>query len=43
MIKKINCTLDTYDWVMAGADPPVPQCRNQTESYGVMKARNDYH
>ena len=43
MIKKINCTLDGYDWVMAGADAPVSRCQNQTKSYGLMKARNDYY
>lgn len=37
MIKMINCTLDDYAWVMEGADPPVPRCQNQSESYATIK------
>ena len=42
MIKMINCTLDDYAWVMEGADPPVPRCQNQSESYATIKASYEY-
>ena len=42
MIKMINCTVDDYAWVMEGADPPVPRCQNQSESYATIKASYEY-
>ena len=38
MIKRINCTLDMYDWIMEGADSQAPRCQNQSESYSILKA-----
>ena len=38
----INCTVDDYAWVMEGADPPVPRCQNQSESYATIKASYEY-
>ena len=42
MIEIINCTLDDFAWVMEGADPVMPRCKNQSESYAAIKASLEY-
>ena len=36
MVEKLNCTLDKFEWVTAGTDPPLSPCENQTESFAKI-------